>query len=96
MRVSASMNSQQIHLIQQQLVDFLNGHAGISNQCDVRMNLIEEGVLDSLLVTDLVLFVQERFGIELTPRDISPHNLSSIEQIADLIRKKKKKQDQAA
>ncbi|MFW6168893.1 MAG: acyl carrier protein [Planctomycetota bacterium] len=90
------MNIQQIELIQRQLIEFLNSQTGISGECDVSMNLIEQGVLDSLLVTDLVLFVQNRFGIELTPRDISPGNLSSIERMAQLIRHKQEKQGQAA
>lgn len=90
------MNIQQTELIQRELIEFLNSQTGASGECDVSMNLIEQGVLDSLLVTDLVLFVQNRFGIELTPRDISPGNLSSIERMARLIRQKQERQGQAA
>lgn len=90
------MNIQGTHQIQQQLIDYLNQHADVYEEFDATTDLIDQGILDSLLVTDLVLFTQNQFGIELTARDISPENLSSIERMADLVRGKQEKLDRAA
>ena len=90
------MSNQGTLHIQQQLIDYLNQHADVYEEFDATTDLIDEGILDSLLVTDLVLFTQSQFGIELTARDISPENLSSIEQMAILVRDRQQKLDRAA
>ena len=82
--------------IQQQLADFLRQHAEVFDEFDTTTDLIEEGILDSLLVTDLVLFTQQRFDIELAARDISPENLSNIECLTRLICDKQQKRRRAA
>jgi len=87
------MNSHEIEL---QLAGFLHQHADVFEEFDTTTDLIEEGILDSLLVTDLVLFTQQQFGIELSARDISPENLSSIERMARLICDKQEKRRDAA
>ena len=90
------MDIQGTHRIEQQLIDYLNQHADVYEEFDTTTDLIDQGILDSLLVTDLVLFAQNQFGIELTARDISPENLSSIERMATLIRDRQQKLDRAA
>ena len=98
-RVSALMDIHQTHKIQEELIRFLDQHVGASGSgigCSATTNLIEQGVLDSLLVTDLVLFMQTQFEIELSPRDIAPENLSSVQRMVALVRRKQMKQDQAA
>ncbi len=90
------MNIENTDRIQQQLVDYLNQHADVVEDFDTTTDLIEQGILDSLLVTDLVLFTQHQFGIEWTARDIAPENLGSIERMSSLIRQKQEKLDRAA
>lgn len=84
------------HEIEQQLSDFLNQHADVFEEFDTTTDLIEEGILDSLLVTDLVLFAQQQFDVELAARDISPENLGSIERMAQLICDKQERRRRAA
>ena len=69
-------------------------HAEIE-EFDETTDLIDEGILDSLMVTDLVLFSQQRFGIELAARDISPENLGTIEGMTRLIHDKQEKRQQS-
>ena len=85
------MNTPSANQIQQQLTDYLNQHADVYEEFDATTDLIEQGVLDSLLVTDLVLYTQNEYGIEMSARDISPENLSSIERIANLVQQKLKR-----
>lgn len=90
------MNCSEPHAIEQQLLAYLRGHADVSEDFDATTDLIEYGVLDSLLVTDLVLHIQTKYGIALTARDISPENLGSVERMGDLIRERQDKHRRAA
>lgn len=92
----ASMEIQDTQRIQQQLIKFLRQHPDVYEEFDATTDLIEYGILDSLLVTDLVLFTRKQYGIELQPRDISPEKLGSVERLAELISKKQRKRNQAA
>ena len=46
------------------------------------------GILDSIAVLELVLFLEERFGIEFSARDLDRRRLETIEHIAGLVRAK--------
>lgn len=51
-------------------------------------NLLARGIIDSLGVTVLVTFVEERFGIEVTDDDLTPANFQSLARIEDFIARK--------
>lgn len=51
-------------------------------------NLLSLGIIDSLGVTVLVTFVEERFGIEVTDDDLTPANFQSLARIEDFIARK--------
>jgi len=46
------------------------------------------GILDSIAVLELVLFLETRFGVEFTSRDLDRRRLETIETIESLVRKK--------
>jgi acyl carrier protein len=46
------------------------------------------GVLDSLAIIELVLFLETRFGIEFSSRDLDRRRLQTIEQIERLVAEK--------
>lgn len=47
--------------------------------------LLEDGVLESLHMLDLVLFLEERFSVRIPPIDITPDNFATIRQIVGLV-----------
>ncbi len=49
-------------------------------------SLLETGVLDSLSLLKLVLFVQERFGIVVDDVDLVPEHFASVETICAYLR----------
>ncbi|MEG2341380.1 MAG: phosphopantetheine-binding protein, partial [Odoribacter sp.] len=51
------------------------------------VNFIEEGMLDSFDVINLVTTLDEQFGISIDGMDILPENFSSIERIEALLKK---------
>ncbi len=48
-------------------------------------DLIDGGLLDSLLLTDLILHIEERYGLALDGGHVSPANFRSVAAIADLV-----------
>jgi acyl carrier protein len=55
--------------------------------------LVTSGIIDSIGMIGLVDFIEGRFGIEFMPREIGVHNLDTVDQIEELIRKKMSKQE---
>ncbi len=46
------------------------------------------GVLDSLAIIELVLFLETRFGIEFSSRDLDRRRLETVDQIERLVAEK--------
>lgn len=51
--------------------------------------LISSGVLDSLATIKLVAFLDEKFGIEVQPHEMTVDYLDTIDDIAELVSSKK-------
>jgi acyl carrier protein len=50
-----------------------------------QVSLIENGIIDSTGVLELVAFIEEEFGVVFADADIVPANLDSIERIAAFV-----------
>jgi len=50
--------------------------------------LVTGGLIDSIGMIGLVAFLEAHFKVEFEPREINVHNLDTLEQIEELIRKK--------
>jgi acyl carrier protein len=48
--------------------------------------LLEEGILDSLGLLQLVVFLEERFGIPVNETDLVPENFASVGTICAFLR----------
>ena len=51
-------------------------------------SFLEEGVVDSTGVLELVMFVEETFNVTVEDDEIVPENLDSVAQLAAYIRRK--------
>lgn len=51
-------------------------------------SLLENGVLDSMNVMELVTFLEEKMGLEIADDEITPENFDSINQLARFVRSK--------
>ncbi|MCC7175194.1 MAG: acyl carrier protein [Bryobacterales bacterium] len=69
--------------IRQYIVDnFLFGRAnGLSDS----ESLLEQGVIDSIGLLELIGFLQKRFGIRVADEDIIPANLDSVDCIRNFV-----------
>jgi acyl carrier protein len=52
------------------------------------VSFLQQGVIDSLGVLELVTFAGKEFGIEVSPADVTPDNFDSVSQLAAFIRRK--------
>jgi acyl carrier protein len=50
--------------------------------------LLSCGVLDSIAVMQLLMFIEATFEIEFVPRDLDRRRLDTIDQLEDLVRRK--------
>jgi acyl carrier protein len=51
-------------------------------------SLLEKGIIDSVGVLELVLYLEEEYGVKLEDEEVIPENLDSIANIDNLIRSK--------
>lgn len=49
----------------------------------------DNGIVDSMNVLELVMFVEENFGIRVAEYDIVPDNFDSVEKMAHFVQSKK-------
>ncbi len=51
-------------------------------------NLVDAGILDSLGIIKLILFLEQTYSVKVSDNDLTPENFESIQSIQSLIRKK--------
>jgi acyl carrier protein len=51
-------------------------------------SFLEEGIVDSTGILELVMFVEETFGVQVEDEDIVPEHFDSVERLARYVRRK--------
>ena len=51
-------------------------------------SLVEQGIIDSTGILELVRFLEERFGFEIEDEELVPENLDCIRRLGQFVRKK--------
>ena len=52
------------------------------------VSLLEEGIMDSTGVLDLVMFIEETFGIRVKDEELVPENLDSVNKLVAFVERK--------
>ncbi len=71
--------------IERKLVDFVQTVA-TDPSIDAETDLVLENILDSLLLMDLVILIENDMGVVLKGDEIAPRNFRTIEELASLVR----------
>jgi len=50
--------------------------------------LLESHIVDSTGILEIVMFLEDRYGIRIEDNELTPDNLNSIEKIASMLKKK--------
>lgn len=59
---------------------------GIQEQFDSE-SLVSDGILDSLDIMNLIMALEDGFGIEINPEDVLSDNFESVDAISKLVDK---------
>jgi acyl carrier protein len=57
------------------------------DQVGINENLITSGVIDSLGIMKLILFLEEKYSVKITDEDLTPENFESIQSVFSLVKK---------
>lgn len=49
------------------------------------VNLVDDGILDSIEIVTIICEIEEQFGIEIAPDEIEPENFQSARAIWEMI-----------
>ncbi len=77
-----------LNLIRQQIHEYVAMNFlfdGSSKPLDDDMPLAENNVLDQTGVLELVLFLEETYGIQVDDADLTPENFDSVNAIANYV-----------
>jgi acyl carrier protein len=55
---------------------------------DDDLSFLDQGIVDSMNVLELVNFIEERYGVKVDDRDIVPDNFDSVARLATYVRSK--------
>jgi acyl carrier protein len=75
-------------LIREQIRDYITQnflYNGTAAQLDNSASLLEQGIVDTTGVLELVLFVEETYGFGVAQNDLLPENFDSIDNLADYV-----------
>ncbi len=68
--------------------DYIMRGTGQGRPLGEHVKLIEEGYLTSLQTVELVMFLEEQFGIEIDPEEVSEENFATLTSLTDLVMSK--------
>jgi acyl carrier protein len=77
--------------IQEQIRDYIATNMLFSDNgypYDDSTSFLEEGIVDSTGVLELILFVEETFSFKVPDEDVTPDNFDSVARLADYIQAK--------
>jgi acyl carrier protein len=77
--------------LQQQIRDFVatNFYVADPNSLEDRTSLLDQGIIDSTGVLEVIMFIETTFGVTVEDSEMLPENLDSIERIASYVGRKK-------
>jgi acyl carrier protein len=67
------------------LVQFLQSRRLHRKQITSRTDLLDEGLLDSLLLVDLIFQIEDRYGVRFESEHVSSDNFRTVYAIANLV-----------
>jgi acyl carrier protein len=68
------------------VANFLFGHEGA--ELTEEQSFLENGIIDSTGVLELVAFLEERYAIAVADRELLPENLDSISNVTRFVTRK--------
>jgi len=67
---------------------FVKEEMNHSNDFDVSRDLVESGIVDSMGILGLIVFLEKEFGIEISLGDVNAENFAQVGTIATYVKKR--------
>jgi acyl carrier protein len=64
--------------------NFFGDHGEIKEEA----SFLENGIIDSTGILELIAFLEEKFGISVDDDEIVPENMDSLKNVADFLQRK--------
>ena len=82
---------EQLDTYRRQVREFLlsNFYVAEANSLEIDTSLLDQGIIDSTGVLEVIGFIEETFGITVEDSELLPENLDSIQGIAQYVVRKK-------
>jgi len=76
--------------LKKQIRDFVTSNFYVADAAALedRTSLLDQGIIDSTGVLEVIVFVETTFGIAIEDSEMLPENLDSIERIAAYVARK--------
>lgn len=74
------------------ITSYLEEAIGVQGVLNPDEPLIESGRMTSLQAVDLVMFLEEQFGIQIDAEDVSEDNFRSVNSVTELVMKRVRQQ----
>ena len=80
--------------LNQQIRDFVTSNFYVADPSSLedRTSLLDQGIIDSTGVLEVILFIESTFGVTVEDSEMLPENLDSIERIATFVGRKKERE----
>jgi acyl carrier protein len=77
--------------LKKQIRDFVttNFYVADPNALEDGTSLLDQGIIDSTGVLEVIMFVESAFGVTVEDAEMLPENLDSIERIAAFVQRKR-------
>lgn len=77
--------------IKEQIHTFItsNFYVADPSKLDDSASLLDQGIIDSTGVLEVIFFIEETFDIKVEDSEMLPDNLDSVERITNFIKRKK-------
>ena len=75
-----------MNLTQDSLIHFMNNGLGIGEIIDPETELFTNGLLDSVSMVNLILYIEEQAKVVVPPLDVTLENFDSVSRILQYIR----------
>ena len=76
--------------VREKLYEFVKEAFGIGDDPDYTydVHLFDEGFVDSLGATEIVLYIEKEFGVKITQKDITLYPMNTINEISEIVEQK--------
>jgi acyl carrier protein len=72
----------------ERILDYIKKNSKLKKDLECDTDLFKAGILDSLEVLSLTIFIEKEFGVEITMEDVLENSFRNVNEIFKVVQKK--------